>query len=348
MDADGSPRKSTVVVVNTIGSRGEYRAGEKIANTPLDGSHGAYRECPFQPCHGSHYSCTDRITTPRGILWAGLLPMIRIAEGGNLSRARSWHIALDIFCIRKIDVWELRKVRQRAITPLPRRIRAGHPQAQDDGRRAMTKKKAKLPAQPAPRKEIPAGFYRGESRGRAIARALISPTAATARILSSAECPANREHIDMPDLMGILQERAKAVQEGDLSGIEAMLTNQATALQGLFVRLAERGMGCETLPGFEGNMRMALRAQNQARATLETLATIKNPPVVFARQANIANGPQQVNNGTPRAEIETAPNKVLQEMPHERMDAGTPGKTGRSNPTLETVAAVHRPANRRG
>ena len=24
---------------------------------------------------------------------------------------------------------------------------------------------------------------------------------------------------------------------------------------------------------------------------------MKNPPVVFARQANIANGPQQVNNG---------------------------------------------------
>jgi len=33
--------------------------------------------------------------------------------------------------------------------------------------------------------------------------------------------------------------------------------------------------------------------------TLETLATIKNPPVVFARQANINNGgQQQVNNGT--------------------------------------------------
>ena len=44
-------------------------------------------------------------------------------------------------------------------------------------------------------------------------------------------------------------------------------------------------------------MRMALKAQSQCRATLETLATIKNPPAVFARQANIAQGPQQVNNG---------------------------------------------------
>lgn len=30
---------------------------------------------------------------------------------------------------------------------------------------------------------------------------------------------------------------------------------------------------------------------------METLANIKNPPLVFARRANISNGPQQVNNG---------------------------------------------------
>lgn len=43
---------------------------------------------------------------------------------------------------------------------------------------------------------------------------------------------------------------------------------------------------------------MALKAQAQCRATLETLAEIKNPqPTAFLRQANIAYGPQQVNNG---------------------------------------------------
>lgn len=45
----------------------------------------------------------------------------------------------------------------------------------------------------------------------------------------------------------------------------------------------------------------ALRAQAQSRATLETLAAIKNPPAVFAGQANIAHGPQQVNNLRPRS-----------------------------------------------
>ena len=72
-----------------------------------------------------------------------------------------------------------------------------------------------------------------------------------------------------------------------------------------------------TLP--ETYMRMALKAQSQCRATLKTLANIKNPPVVFARQANIAQGPQQVNNGMmpagePRAgprENENAPRQTV-------------------------------------
>lgn len=86
-----------------------------------------------------------------------------------------------------------------------------------------------------------------------------------------------------------------------------MLMNQATALQSLFARLAERGMGCDHAPAFEVNMRMALRAQLQCRASLETLAAIKSPPIVYAKQANFAARHQQVNNGIPtRArEIET-------------------------------------------
>ena len=52
------------------------------------------------------------------------------------------------------------------------------------------------------------------------------------------------------------------------------------------------------MPNLEGFMRMALRPQSQCRATLETLATIKNPPIIYAKQANIANGHQQINNGT--------------------------------------------------
>ena len=42
-------------------------------------------------------------------------------------------------------------------------------------------------------------------------------------------------------------------------------------------------------------MRLALNAQSRRRATIKTLAEIKNPkPVTFVQQADIANGPQQV------------------------------------------------------
>jgi hypothetical protein len=44
-------------------------------------------------------------------------------------------------------------------------------------------------------------------------------------------------------------------------------------------------------PNYEAHARLALKAQSQCRATIETLAAIKNPPVVVARQANIAQGP---------------------------------------------------------
>ncbi len=106
--------------------------------------------------------------------------------------------------------------------------------------------------------------------------------------------------LDLPGLLATLREQGEAVNAGNLAQAEAMLMNQATALQTVFARLVERGMGCTEIPAFEVNLRMGLRAQAQCRATLETLAAIKNPAsVAFVRQANIAHGPQQVNNGTP-------------------------------------------------
>ena len=51
----------------------------------------------------------------------------------------------------------------------------------------------------------------------------------------------------------------------------------------------------------ERYMRLALKAQAQSRATAETLHEMKYPkPVAFVQQANIANGPQQVNIGQTR------------------------------------------------
>ena len=67
--------------------------------------------------------------------------------------------------------------------------------------------------------------------------------------------------------------------------------------------------------------------------TLETLATIKNPPVVFARQANINNGgQQQVNNGAqpmdsraPAANYLTQPTELLEASDGQRLDTRAAG-----------------------
>lgn len=101
------------------------------------------------------------------------------------------------------------------------------------------------------------------------------------------------------------------VNRGDLRAVETMLLGQAAALNAMFAELARRAganMG-QYMDPTEKYMRLALKAQGQCRATLETLAAIKNPPLVFARQANINNGgQQQVNNGVASEQSGTSPN----------------------------------------
>ena len=109
--------------------------------------------------------------------------------------------------------------------------------------------------------------------------------------------------VSLTELVASLRDQGEAVNRGDLAAAERMLSAQAVALNAVFAEMARRAalnMG-EHLGATESYMRLALKAQSQSRATVETLAAIKNPPVVFARQANINNGgQQQVNNGALR------------------------------------------------
>ncbi len=183
---------------------------------------------------------------------------------------------------------------------------------------------------------------------RKYAQLAISPVIAAIRVFGSADSNIKPwDEVDIPSMMDELRAQAEAVNRGDLTHVEAMLMNQATALQTLFARLTERAMGQQHMPNLESFMRMALRAQSQCRATLETLANIKNPPVVFAKQANIAHGHQQVNNGTaPHAHAEKTviqQNELL-EAQHggETMDIRTAGATIGADPAMATVGEINR------
>ena len=185
-----------------------------------------------------------------------------------------------------------------------------------------------------------------EERAREHARIMVSPELSAFCVLNSVDSKGTLcelwKSLDVPSLTDELRDQAAAVNRGDLSQAEAMLMNQATSLQSLFARLAARGMGCEQAPGFEANMRMALRAQNQCRATLETLAAIKNPPAVFAKQVNQTTGPQQINNGVAlqasRAwENENQQNKLLEADNGEWMDTGTACAASATNTAMATL-----------
>ena len=145
---------------------------------------------------------------------------------------------------------------------------------------------------------------------------------------------------------------------------EAMLLMQAHTLDEIFNALAREAASNigTNRPAVETCLKLALKSQSQCRTTLEALAAIKNPPVIFAKQANFASGHQQINNGLPgthteklipsstrtranKNKIQIKPNELLTELPHATLDSGRTGETIGINSELEAVAEVHRSAN---
>jgi hypothetical protein len=164
--------------------------------------------------------------------------------------------------------------------------------------------------------------------------------------------------LDIAGLMKALIEETTKVQNGDLSYVEAMLIAQATTLQTVFASLLLKASSQDQLKHWESYMRLGLKAQNQCRMTLETLAAIKNPPVIFARQANIANGPQQVNNsvasesleaqaGAPAGKFLISKSELLEARDEQRVDPGTTRTAVGVDTAVEALGKVHRPAKRR-
>ncbi len=120
--------------------------------------------------------------------------------------------------------------------------------------------------------------------------------------------------LSLTDMVKSLKSQGEQVNAGDLGAAERMLSAQAAALNAIFGELARRAalnLG-EYLGAAETYLRLALKPQSQSRATIETLAAIKNPPTVYARQVNVANGPQQVNNAAAARTLEnqSAPSKL--------------------------------------
>lgn len=149
--------------------------------------------------------------------------------------------------------------------------------------------------------------------------------------------------IDLSKLVEDLHKQVADVAEGNMRPMETMLFGQAMALQTMFTNLSRRAAANDGLKQFQVNLTLALKAQAQCRATLEALAEIKNPrQVAFVKQANIANGPQQINNGISEQYAHTSKNNIVQNGLLERqdgnhLDTGAQSQAGRVDPRMATV-----------
>lgn len=201
-------------------------------------------------------------------------------------------------------------------------------------------KKLKKPAA-APKDKRAVGVYihDGEDLDTAASKTYLKPT-----VTAALNIQAWNSKISVDGLRDALAEQVEKVSGGDLSRPENILLCQAHTLDLLFNELAQKAKHQSYIPSFETFLRLALKAQNQCRMTIETLSNIKNPPVVFAKQANISQGHQQVNNNLPAQashakEIKIAPNELLVEAQNgsTTLDNNTTGEAIPVNSRVETM-----------
>jgi hypothetical protein len=192
---------------------------------------------------------------------------------------------------------------------------------------------------------------KGQTQSEAIAHAALRPSVNAAMVMQSYQGSFGGV-LDINALVNGLSDSCKAVNDGDLATMEAMLISQATALQTIFTSLARRAQTQKYQQNLEAFLGLALKAQAQSRATISALVDLKYPrQATFVKQANIANGPQQVNNGvieqtdSHARQLQTEQNKLLEggyDTVTQRMDSREAQTSKRSNPAVETVGKVHR------
>jgi len=210
---------------------------------------------------------------------------------------------------------------------------------------AKSKKSIKDKIQPTP-ETLLVEARKGEEDWQSVARVHSSPV--TQAAITQKQIAQGTQDLHLEGLIQNLNQQVAAVKDNKLDRPEAMLIAQAHTLDAIFNNMTQRAVlnAGEYIGACDTYLKLGLRAQSQCRATLETLSEIKNPKsVAYVRQANIAGGHQQVNNGVstsnePRAEeSQNRPNELLEAQDGERMDIGETAKAVKDDSSVETVGA---------
>jgi hypothetical protein len=187
--------------------------------------------------------------------------------------------------------------------------------------RSVTKRHRKADGKGQPTGILQITKDKDASEAATFARAILRPSVRAAAITRGFSAPSFGD-VDLTCLVDEIGSQVTAVHNGDLRRAEAMLIAQAHSLDAIFQELVRRsganmGKHLDTAATY---MRLALSAQSQCRATLATLAIVKTPTrIAFVHQANISQGPQQVNNvlTSPipvREKVETIANESARQL----------------------------------
>lgn len=122
-----------------------------------------------------------------------------------------------------------------------------------------------------------------------------------------------------------IRKQEKLLKNGDVSSLEKMLLSQTHVLNAVLSNMVTSMSQADTLKKLETYGRLALKAQNQTRQTISTLAEIKGiKKTTFIHQTNNAHN-QQVNNGVEENLDNSTNERVINDV-DTRSEAGSKGE----------------------
>ena len=185
--------------------------------------------------------------------------------------------------------------------------------------------------------EIPA--KQGQTGLEATTEFLLKPSFLAAKVIDTDKRQLSKDLIDLQYTQAMIERSIGEVKQGNLTDIEALLYSQAYTLNVMFTTLMTRANRQEYMPPTQALMSLAFKAQNQSRATLQALVQLKQPSnTQFIKQANIAQGHQQVNN---LAEKNITPQNELLKDRYAHLDTRTTPTPKGIDTALEALGKVN-------
>jgi hypothetical protein len=190
---------------------------------------------------------------------------------------------------------------------------------------------------------------KNRDKDKLAARSILAPCTVAANIIQNLYRDAETifegekaQGLDFHALQAELEGRCVSLINGDMSRVEAMLMGQAHSLQAISAFFAYKMANAEYMSTLEEYARLSFNAQNQCRQTLATLVELKNPKrATFIKQQNNAVN-QQINQRENPKNTEYPANKILEEIPSERLDPRTPQAAIGVNQEVEAMGENHR------